>query len=141
MGPVERRADGAAAVIIGIGVDVMEIDRFAEALARRPRLAERCFTEAEAAYCVSKPFPPQHYAARFAAKEAVGKALGRGMTRWREVEVVRGRGAPTVALHGHYLEWAARLGVERIHLSITHSRGVAVAVAVAERESAVPTSH
>jgi holo-[acyl-carrier protein] synthase len=120
-------------VIVGVGVDVMEIDRFAEALARRPRLTERCFTPDEAAYCAGKPFPPQHFAARFAAKEAVGKALGRGMTRWREVEVVRGRGAPTIVLHGHYREWADRLGVTRIHLSITHSRGVAVAVAIAER--------
>jgi holo-[acyl-carrier protein] synthase len=124
-------------VIVGVGVDVMEIDRFADALARRPRLAERCFTEAEAAYCAAKPFPPQHFAARFAAKEAVGKALGRGMTRWREVEVVRGHGAPSVALHGHYAQWAVRLGVTRIHLSLTHSRGVAVAVAVAERDPAM----
>lgn len=121
-------------MIVGVGVDVIEIDRFAAALERQPRLAERCFTRDEAAYCAKKPFPPQHYAARFAAKEAVGKALGRGMTRWREVEVVRGRGAPTVALHAHYAEWAARLGVTRIHLSITHSKGVAVAVAVAEND-------
>lgn len=121
-------------MIVGVGIDVMEIDRFAEALARRPRLAERCFTAGEAAYCAAKPFPPQHFAARFAAKEAVGKALGRGMTRWREVEVVRGRGAPQVALHDHYAEWAARLGVTRITLSISHSRGVAIAVAIAERD-------
>lgn len=121
-------------MIVGVGVDVMEIDRFEASLARRPRLAERCFTEGERAYCAAKPYPPQHYAARFAAKEAVGKALGRGMTRWREVEVVRGRGAPAVALHGHYAAWAERLGVTRIHLSITHSRGVAVAVAIAERD-------
>ena len=121
-------------MIVGVGIDVMEIDRFGESLRRQPRLAERCFTSAEAAYCLAKPFPPQHFAARFAAKEAVGKALGRGMTRWREVEVVRGRGAPSVALHAHYAEWAARLGVTRIHLSITHSRGVAVAVAIAERD-------
>ena len=71
---------------------------------------------------------------QIAAKEAVGKALGRGMTRWREVEVVRGRGAPTVALHGHYAEWAERRGVQRIHLSLTHSKGLAVAVAVAEND-------
>lgn len=125
-------------MIVGVGVDVMEIGRFADVLARRPRLAQRCFTEAEAAYCVAKPFPPQHFAARFAAKEAVGKALGRGMTRWREVEVVRGRGAPSVTLHGHYAQLAARLGVTRIHLSLTHSRGVAVAVAVAERDLGTP---
>ncbi|HRC06633.1 MAG TPA: holo-ACP synthase [Miltoncostaeales bacterium] len=121
-------------MIVGVGIDVIEIDRFETSLQRQPRLAERCFTQAESAYCAAKPFPPQHYAARFAAKEAVGKALGRGMTRWREVEVVRGRGAPTVALHGHYAEWAAARGVTRITLSITHSRGVAVAVAIAEGE-------
>jgi len=121
-------------VIVGVGVDLIEIDRIAQTLERRPRFAERCFTEAEAAYCLSRAFPPQHFAARFAAKEAVGKALGRGMTRWREVEVVRGRGAPAAVLHRHYAEWAARLGVVRIHLSLTHSKGMAVAVAIAERD-------
>ena len=110
----------------------MEIDRFAASLAKRPRLAERCFTPAEAAYCASKAFPPQHFAARFAAKEAVGKALGIGMTRWREVEVIRGRGAPTIALHGRYARRAEDLGVDRIHISLTHGRDAAVAMAVIE---------
>jgi len=118
--------------VIGVGVDVMEIDRFAETLRRRPRIAERCFTEAEAAYCSAKPFPPQHFAARFAAKEAVGKALGIGMTRWREVEVVRGRGAPTIALHGRYAQRARDLGVEAVHVSLTHGRDSAMAFAVVE---------
>lgn len=118
--------------IVGVGVDVMEIDRFAASLARRPRLAERCFTPAEAAYCASRAHPPQHFAARFAAKEAVGKALGIGMTRWREVEVVRGRGAPTIVLHGRYARRAADLGVARIHVSLTHGRDSAIAFAVAE---------
>lgn len=123
-------------MITGVGVDVIEIERIVRALERRPRFGERCFTEAETAYCLSRAFPAQHFAARFAAKEAVGKALGRGMTRWREVEVVRGRGAPTVALHGHYARWAADRGVHRIHLSLTHSKGLAVAVAVAETDPA-----
>lgn len=123
------------ATVVGVGVDVMEIDRFAASLAKRPRLAERCFTPAEAAYCASKPFPPQHFAARFAAKEAVGKALGIGMTRWREVEVVRGRGAPTIALHGLYARRAAHLGVDRIHISLTHGRDTAIAFAIAESSS------
>jgi holo-[acyl-carrier protein] synthase len=117
---------------VGVGVDVVEIDRFAESLRRRPRLAERCFTDAEQAYCSRKPFPPQHYAARFAAKEAVGKALGIGMTRWREVEVVRGRGAPTIALHGKYAERARDLGVAVVHVSLTHGRDTAMAFAIAE---------
>ena len=123
-------------MIVGVGIDLMEIDRFAEALARRPRLAERCFTPDEAAYCASRAFPPQHFAARFAAKEAVGKALGIGMTRWREVEVVRGRGAPSVRLHGRYAAWAERIGVTHIHLSLTHGQLSAAAAAIAERRPA-----
>lgn len=121
--------------LVGIGVDTIEIQRFADALERRPRLAERCFTPAEAEYCWSRVFPPQHFAARFAAKEAVGKALGVGMRRWQEAEVVRGRfGAPEVALHGRLAERAAHLGVSRIHLALTHSKTDAVAVAVAETD-------
>ncbi len=119
-------------MIVGVGLDLIEIDRIRQALERRPRFAERCFTPDEIAYCSAKPFPAQHYAARFAAKEAVGKALGRGMTRWREVEVVRGRGAPTVRLHGHYREWAEERGVVNIVLTLTHSRGMAAATAIAE---------
>ena len=121
--------------VIGVGIDLIEIERIAEALRRRPRFARRCFTEQEAAYCEAKAFPAQSFAARFAAKEAVGKALGIGMTRWREVEVVRGRGAPTVALHGRYAMRAEVLGVTRISISLTHSRGMAAAVAVAETDA------
>ncbi|MEW6581404.1 MAG: holo-ACP synthase [Actinomycetota bacterium] len=121
---------------MGLGVDTIEVDRFAEALARRPRLVERCFTPGEAAYCASRAQPAQHFAVRFAAKEAVGKALGVGMRRWQEAEVVHGRfGAPEVVLHGRLAERAAALGVERIHLALTHSRTDAVAVAVAESEA------
>lgn len=119
-------------MIIGVGLDLIEIDRIRQALDRRPRFADRCFTPDEIAYCSAKPFPAQHYAARFAAKEAVGKALGRGMTRWREVEVVRGRGAPTVRLHGHYRQWAEDHGVTRIVVTLTHSKGMAAATAIAE---------
>jgi holo-[acyl-carrier protein] synthase len=119
--------------LVGLGVDTIEVARFAAALARRPRLAERCFTPAEAAYCGSRAHPAQHFAVRFAAKEAVGKALGVGMRRWQEAEVVRGRyGAPEVALHGRLARRAASLGVSRIHLALTHSKTDAVAVAVAE---------
>jgi holo-[acyl-carrier protein] synthase len=119
-------------VVIGVGIDLIEIDRIAGTLARRPRFAERCFTEREAAYCRSRAFPAQHFAARFAAKEAVGKALGIGMTRWREVEVVRGAGPPGIALTGRYARRADDLGVTRISVSLTHGRGIAAAVAVAE---------
>jgi holo-[acyl-carrier protein] synthase len=119
--------------VIGVGIDLIEIDRIAQALERRPRFAERCFTPAEAAYCQSRAFPAQHFAARFAAKEAVGKALGIGMTRWREVEVVRGpAGAPGVVLTGRYARRSADLGITAISVSLTHGRGTAAAVAVAE---------
>ena len=78
-----------------VGVDLIEIDRIRRALARHGEdFKERCFTEAERAYCDSKPNPPQHYAGRFAAKEAVGKALGSGVYfTWKEIEI-RGRPKP-----------------------------------------------
>ena len=116
--------------VVGVGIDLIEIDRVAALLARQPRFAERCFTEAERAYCLSRKYPPQHFAARFAAKEAVGKALGIGMTRWHEAEMVRGRGAPTAVLTGRCRRRADDMGVAEVFLSVTHSRGMAAAVAV-----------
>jgi holo-[acyl-carrier protein] synthase len=118
--------------VIGVGIDLIEIDRITRALERRPRFTERCFTTREAAYCQSRAFPAQHFAARFAAKEAVGKALGIGMTRWREVEVVRHGGPPSVALTGRYAQRAEDLGVTQITISLTHSRDTAAAVAIVE---------
>ena len=114
------------------GVDLVHVPRLREVMESHPRFEEEVFTEGERTYCRARPDPWPHFAARFAAKEAVGKALGIGMTRWREVEVVRGRGAPTIALHGRYAERADQLGVERVHVSLTHGRDSAVAFAVAE---------
>jgi holo-[acyl-carrier protein] synthase len=123
-------------VIVGVGTDLVDIDRFAAALDRRPRLAQRCFTRAEESYCASRAFPPQHFAARFAAKEAVGKALGVGMRRWQEVEVVRGPlGAPGIALHGRFAQRGLELRIARVHISLTHDRGTAMAFAVAESDA------
>jgi holo-[acyl-carrier protein] synthase len=115
-----------------VGVDLIEIDRIRRALDRHgDDFKERCFTEAERAYCDAKPNPPQHYAGRFAAKEAVGKALGSGVYfTWKEIEI-RGRPKPGVYLSGRTAEWAARVGAEHIELSMTHSRELAAAVAVA----------
>src|SRR5262249_48032520 len=118
---------------VRIGVDLIEIGRVRRALERYPGFRARCFTDAERAYCDSRPNPPQHYAARFAAKEAVGKALGYGVARrfaWREIEV-RGRPKPGVFLSGRLLEHAERVGAGAIELSMTHSRELAAAVAVA----------
>jgi holo-[acyl-carrier protein] synthase len=113
-----------------VGVDLIEIERIRRALERHPSFRERCFTEAERAYCDSRPNPPQHYAARFAGKEAVGKALGFGVARafaWRDVEIA-GRPKPSVRLSGRMASWAERLGAGAIDLSMSHSRGLAVAV-------------
>jgi holo-[acyl-carrier protein] synthase len=113
-----------------VGVDLIEIARIARALQRYAGFRERCFTAAERAYCDSKPNPPQHYAARFAGKEAVGKALGSGVRfTWREIEIA-GRPKPRVRLSGRTKEWAERVGAGQIELSMTHSRELAQAVCV-----------
>ena len=113
-----------------VGVDLIEIPRIARALERYPGFRERCFTDAERAYCDSKPNPPQHYAARFAGKEAVGKALGSGVRfTWREIEIA-GRPKPGVTLSGKTKAWAERVGAGEIELSMTHSRELAQAVAL-----------
>jgi holo-[acyl-carrier protein] synthase len=113
-----------------LGIDLIEIDRVAAALERHGgRFAERCFTAAERAYCDSKPNPAQHYAGRFAAKEAVGKALGTGVPfTWREIETA-GPGKPRVVLSGATARRARELEAGEIELSITHSRRLAAAVA------------
>jgi holo-[acyl-carrier protein] synthase len=111
-----------------IGVDLIEIERVRQALERYPGFRDRCFTAAEQEYCDSRANPAQHYAARFAAKEAVGKALGSGVLfTWREVEI-RGRPKPGVALSGRTKAWADRLGAGAIDLSMSHSRDLATAV-------------
>ena len=113
-----------------VGIDVIEIARIRRALERYPGFRDRCFTAAEQAYCESRPNPPQHYAARFAGKEAVGKALGSGVRfTWREIEI-RGRPKPGVELSGRTKAWAERISAGPIELSLTHSRELAAAVCV-----------
>jgi holo-[acyl-carrier protein] synthase len=120
-------------VSIHVGTDLIEIERVRRSLARYARFRARCFTEAEQAYCDSRANPAQSYAGRFAGKEAVGKALGFGVARafaWKEVEIV-GRPKPSVHLSGRLAERAAALGVASVDLSMTHSRELAQAVAIA----------
>jgi holo-[acyl-carrier protein] synthase len=115
-----------------VGLDLIEIARIERALARYPRFVERVFTDAERAYCESRPNPPQHYAARFAGKEAVGKALGFGVARafaWRDVEIA-GRPKPSVRLSGRVAALAANAGAGSIDLSLTHSRELAAAICI-----------
>ena len=111
---------------LAVGIDLIEIERVERALERRPRLADRLFTDAELAYARGRARPGRHLAVRFAAKEAVIKALGQGVPP-KEIEVVSGE-PPRLELHGR----AAEVAVDtEIAISLTHSRESAAAVAIA----------
>lgn len=113
---------------MGVGIDLIEIGRVERALERRPRLAERLFTEAELTYAAARARPGRHLAARFAAKEAVLKALGMRGFAMREIEVVAGE-PPRVRLSGRA---AVAADGREVSISLTHSRENAAAVALAE---------
>lgn len=124
-------------MIIGIGTDIVEIDRFAELLRRQPeRSLERLFTVEEQAYCQSKPEPILHFAARFAAKEACLKALGTGLqqgAKWLEMSVENNSlGAPIMKLSGRVLELSTARLVNAVHISLTHTQQSAIAFVVLE---------
>jgi holo-[acyl-carrier protein] synthase len=119
--------------VIHVGTDLIEIARIRRSLERYAGFRDRCFTAAEQAYCESRANPAESYAGRFAGKEAVGKALGFGVARafaWKEIEIV-GRPKPSVQLSGRAAAIAAARGLRSIDLSMTHSRELAQAVAVA----------
>lgn len=126
-------------MIVGLGVDIVEIDRMKHMLdLHGDRLIERIFTDAEARYALSHVEPALHFAARVAAKEATYKALaGNPLARavgWREIEVCRNDdGAPSLLLHGRARERAAELEIRHTLVSLTHSKTAAVAVVVLER--------
>ena len=121
-------------MIIGVGVDLTEVARIRAAL-ENPRTGERfrarVYTAEEIAYCAKRRNGHESFAARFAAKEAMMKALGRAFG-WREIEVVRGKGAPTIRLYGRAAERAEQLGIRHIHLSLSHTAELAIAYVVAE---------
>ena len=129
---------------VGLGVDIVEIDRMAALLARSPHFAERVFSEQERAYCDAKSNPAAHYAARFAAKEAVVKALGTGFSQGigvRDIEVrLYATGNPVAELSGRAAEVAAEQGVRDISISLTYTRTEAVACALAITEASVRAS-
>ncbi|HLS49311.1 MAG TPA: holo-ACP synthase [Actinomycetaceae bacterium] len=116
-------------MIVGIGIDVVDVERFTATLDRTPGLRERLFTTEE------RELPPASLAARFAAKEAIAKALGApGGMRWHDCTVHRRVGAaPRVELRGTVAARAATLGITSWHLSISHDAGIASAMVVAER--------
>ncbi len=125
-------------MILGTGVDIVSVGRVRGVLDRqRTRFIERVFTRGEQEYCDAHRDPAPHYAARFAAKEALLKALGTGWSggiRWVDVEVCREEGkAPVIRIHGEAAQIAARMGVRAIHISLSHSDENAVATVVLER--------
>ena len=126
-------------MIVSIGIDIIEVRRVREVLARTPRFAERVFTEAERTYCDSRgAVASQHYAARFAAKEAALKALQtgwRGGIGWHDVEIAtRDSGAPYLVLHGLAKELFEKSGATNAHLSMSHTTEHAIAEVILERE-------
>jgi holo-[acyl-carrier protein] synthase len=125
-------------MIVAIGTDAIEVERVQRAV-DHPRWGERfrqrVFTAGEIAYCTRRRRNAESFAARFAAKEAVMKALGTGYAKgvwWRDIEVVRETGAPRLVLHGGAATRAAALGITRWHLSLTHTAGQALAYVIAE---------
>jgi holo-[acyl-carrier protein] synthase len=125
-------------VIVGSGVDLCEVERIKDAITRHgQRFLERVYTAREIAYAQSKANLYERYAARFAAKEAGMKALGtgwRGGVGWRDFEVANlPSGRPTLQFHGKAAEFAQKLGVETISLSITHTPSQAMALVILEK--------
>jgi holo-[acyl-carrier protein] synthase len=124
-------------MIVGTGIDIAEVPRIAESIARfGERFLRRIYTESEIRYCESKANRVERYAARFAAKEAGMKALGTGWNhgvRWRDVEVTRQPGGrPTIVFHGKAAEFATRLGAVHVALSISHTAVQAIAQVILE---------
>ena len=125
-------------MIVGLGVDVVEIRRIREALRHQgERFIRRVYTEGEQAFCEARRDPAPHYAVRFAAKEALFKALGTGWAkglRWQDVEVLRQEeGAPILVLSQAAEKHSQELGTRSIHLSLSHSADSALAVVILEK--------
>jgi holo-[acyl-carrier protein] synthase len=121
-------------MIVGVGIDLTPVDRMEKALTRHgDRFEKRVFTDDERAYCRARARPADHFAARFAAKEAVLKAMAvpEGLS-WHELEIVSRDGRPDLKLTGVAARAAEARGIVRWHLSLTHAGGQAAAVAVAE---------
>jgi holo-[acyl-carrier protein] synthase len=130
-------------MIVSIGIDIIEVRRIREVLLRTPRFGERVFTAAERAYCDSRgAVAAQHYAARFAAKEAALKALQTGWSggiSWQDVEIAsREGGAPYITFYGEAKKLFEESGATSVHLSMAHTTEHAIAEVVLERISMKP---
>ncbi len=123
-------------MIIGLGTDIVEIVRIGQMIEKHGELfLQRVYTEEEIRYCQKRREAIQHYAGRWAAKEAVMKTLGTGWTRgigWRDIEVINRRGGqPTIQLRGGAGDYARKLGIDEVLITISHCRAYATATAVA----------
>jgi holo-[acyl-carrier protein] synthase len=132
------RASSLSSVIVSIGIDIIEVARVRAVMERTPRFVLRVFTRAERAYCDARgAAAPQHYAARFAAKEAALKALGTGWSgriAWQDAEVFsQETGAPGLLFHGHARELYKQSGATQAHLSLSHTSEHAIAQVILER--------
>jgi holo-[acyl-carrier protein] synthase len=126
---------GELDMIFGIGTDIVEVERVQNAVVRNPKILDRLFTQAELSYFEKRNMKAQHIAGGFAAKEAILKALGTGLSglSWKDVEVLRhGSGKPMVKLYGKAKEYAAGNNIGCVLISISHSQDYAMAMAVAE---------
>ena len=121
-------------MIVGVGIDVVDVARFAASLERTPKLADRLFTAAEQVTATGAPRSVRSLAARFAAKEAVAKAVGGGGGMdWTDAEVIVNEvGSPSLVMSGRVLARADRLGITHWHVSLSHDGGIASATVIAE---------
>jgi holo-[acyl-carrier protein] synthase len=123
-------------MIVGVGIDLVKIDRIDKAGKDHPGFLERVFTDREREYCTRQKYPAQHFAGRFAAKEAVLKAIGTGWSagvKWTDIEVLHGEGGgPIVNLSGRVKDLIDLRGVKQVFLSYSHDEGYAVAQVVLE---------
>lgn len=124
-------------MIIGTGIDIIEVDRVAAKVAKENGFTQKIFSAAEIAFCDSKPNRHEHYAARFAAKEAFLKATGQGLNLGYElcdIEVTSDlMGKPMITLHGNFKARAVEHGWNKIHLSLSHVQAMACAVVIIEK--------
>ena len=119
-------------MILGLGTDIIEIESIRESIERSKRFVQRVFTDSEINYCEKKPNKYQHYAARFAAKEATMKAIKTGWDKgiqWKQIEVINATdGAPTIKTNGKTQEYLQEKGICNIQVSLSHSEQYAIAI-------------
>ncbi|MDD8020192.1 MAG: holo-ACP synthase [Acidobacteriota bacterium] len=124
-------------MIFGVGVDIIEVARVEDKLTRTPGLREKLYTPVEVKYCESKKFPYEHYAARFAAKEAFMKALGTGWSqgvKFSEIEIHNlESGQPVIEVYGRAKEFCQAEGIGRFYVSLSHLKSKAVATVILEK--------